>query len=94
MHLLLDGGVLLLHVPLLFGSINHQLVQLQETKQLISQAYQTNWSFDDSFSFSKGKYVLNSFFGSVIITQVWKTSQRLNVEFWPNEMRDGSYNYT
>lgn len=42
-YLLLDGGVFLLHVPLLFGSIHHQLVQLQET-ELISQAYQTTWS--------------------------------------------------
>lgn len=43
-YLLLDCGVFLLHVPFLFGSINHQLVQLQETEQLIHQAYQTSWS--------------------------------------------------
>lgn len=36
-YLLLDGGVFLLHVPLLFGSVDHQLVQLQETEQLIVQ---------------------------------------------------------
>lgn len=43
-YLLLDGGVFLFHVSFLFGSIHHQLVQLQETERLISQANQTTWS--------------------------------------------------
>lgn len=43
LYLLLDCRVFLFHVPFLFGSINDQLVQLQEAEQLINQAYQTTW---------------------------------------------------
>lgn len=48
-YLLLDGGVFLLHVPLLFGSIHHQQVQLQETEHLISHAHHKCKCFPFSF---------------------------------------------
>ena len=40
-YLLLDGGVLLFHVPLILGCIHHQLIQLEHTKPPVSQTHQT-----------------------------------------------------
>lgn len=37
-YLLLYGGVFLFHVPFLFGGVNNQLIQLQDTEEATGQS--------------------------------------------------------